>query len=128
MLTPFRLGLGGRIGNGRQFWSWIAIDDLVRTLEHIIHSPELSGPVNAVAPQPVTNGQFTKELSRALRRPALFPMPASIARLMLGEMADALLLSSTRVSSALLEKSGFIFKFPELQSALRYLLDDKAFR
>ena len=125
MLTPFRLCLGGRVGSGRQFWSWIAINDLVRTVEHIIHSPELSGPVNAVAPQPVTNLQFTKALSRTLRRPALFPLPAAIARLMLGEMADALLLASTRVSSSLLENSGFIFEFPEIQSALRYLLDEK---
>ncbi len=125
MLTPFRLCLGGRIGSGRQFWSWIAISDLVRTLEHIIHSPALSGPVNAVAPQPVTNLQFTKALSKTLRRPALLPLPAAIVRLMLGEMADALLLSSTRVSSALLENSGFIFKFSDIQSTLQHLLDKK---
>jgi len=124
MLTPFRLGGGGRVGSGRQFWSWIAIDDLVGTVEHVLGREELSGPVNAVAPHPVTNLEFTKTLGKVLRRPTLFPLPAPVARLMLGEMADALLLSSARVSSRRLEKSGYVFQFAELEPALRYLLQE----
>lgn len=124
MLTPFRLGGGGRVGSGRQFWSWIAIDDLVGTVEHVLGCEELSGPVNAVAPHPVTNLEFTKTLGKVLRRPTLFPLPAPVARLMLGEMADALLLSSAHVSSRRLAESGYVFQFAELEPALRHLLQE----
>ena len=119
MLTPFRLGLGGRVGSGQQYMSWIALPDLVGVLRHAIGAESLSGPVNAVAPHPVTNAEFTKTLGKVLGRPTLFPMPAVVARTMFGEMADALLLSSTRVSSKKLEQSGYTFRYADLDSALR---------
>jgi uncharacterized protein (TIGR01777 family) len=125
ILPPFRLGAGGRLGSGRQYWSWIAIDDLVGVLEHALDCESLSGPVNAVAPHPVTNLEFTKILGKVLRRPTLFPFPAPLARLLLGEMADALLLASTRVSSRRLEESGFAFQFSQLEPALRALLENE---
>ena len=119
MLTPFRLGLGGRVGSGQQYMSWIALPDLVGVLRHAIGAESLSGPVNAVAPHPLTNAEFTKTLGKVLGRPTLFPMPAVVARTMFGEMADALLLSSTRVSSKKLEQSGYTFMYADLDSALR---------
>ena len=119
MLTPFRLGLGGRVGNGRQYWSWIALPDLVGVIRHALASTTLEGPVNTVAPAAVTNAEFTRVLGRVLRRPTLFPLPAFMARAMLGEMADALLLSSTRVSAEKLQQSGYRFEYSELESALR---------
>ena len=118
MLTPFRLGLGGRVGNGRQYWSWIALPDLVGVIRHALACEALEGPVNTVAPAPVTNAEFTRILGRVLGRPTLFPLPAFMARAMLGEMADALLLSSTRVSAEKLQQSGYRFEYPELESAL----------
>lgn len=123
MLTPFRLGFGGRVGDGRQFWSWISLDDAVGAIHHALTSEPLSGPVNAVAPQPVTNLEFTKTLGRVLSRPTLFPMPAAAARLALGEMADELLLSSARVQPARLQQSGYPFRHPTLEVALRDLLE-----
>ena len=99
--------------------SWIALPDLVGVLRHAIGAESLSGPVNAVAPHPVTNAEFTKTLGKVLGRPTLFPMPAVVARTMFGEMADALLLSSTRVSSKKLEQSGYTFRYADLDSALR---------
>ena len=119
MLTPFRLGLGGRVGNGRQYWSWIALPDLVGVIRHALTCDALEGPVNTVAPAPVTNAEFTRILGRVLGRPTLFPLPAFMARAMLGEMADALLLSSTRVSAEKLQQSEYRFEYPELESALR---------
>ena len=119
MLTPFRLGLGGRVGCGKQYMSWIALPDLVGAIRHAIHSDSLSGPLNSVAPAPVTNAEFTRTLGKVLGRPTLFPMPAFVARTMFGEMGDALLLSSTRVSSEKLQQSGYRFEFPDLESALR---------
>ncbi len=119
MLTPFRLGLGGRVGCGKQYMSWIALPDLVGVIRHAIHSESLSGPLNSVAPAPVTNAEFTRTLGKVLGRPTLFPMPAFVARTMFGEMGDALLLSSTRVSSEKLQQSGYRFEFPDLESALR---------
>ena len=119
MLTPFRLGLGGRVGSGQQYMSWIALPDLVGVIQHAISNESLSGPVNSVAPAPVTNTEFTKTLGKILGRPTLFPMPAIVARTMFGEMADALLLSSTRVSAEKLVASGYSFEFPDLTSALR---------
>ena len=119
MLTPFRLGFGGRVGTGQQYMSWIALPDLVGVIRHAISHDSISGPINSVAPAPVTNAEFTKTLGKILGRPTLFPMPAIVARTLFGEMGDALLLSSTRVSSEKLVASGYDFKFPELTSALR---------
>jgi uncharacterized protein (TIGR01777 family) len=122
MLPPFQLGIGGRVGSGRQYLSWIALDDLVRVFSHSILTDAFRGPVNAVAPNPVTNREFTKTLGRALGRPTIFPLPAFAARLVLGQMADELLLASARVVPARLLASGFEFKYPELLGALRHEL------
>jgi hypothetical protein len=122
MLLPFKLGLGGRIGSGRQWWSWIHIADLVGAVLHILKTESLRGPVNLVAPAAVTNAEFTRLLAQTLHRPAFFPMPAFAARLALGEMADAALLASQRVEPAKLAVSGYTFRFPELQGALEDLL------
>jgi uncharacterized protein (TIGR01777 family) len=122
MLTPFRLGVGGVIGDGEQFMSWTAIDDITGALMFLLASPSLAGPVNLTAPYPVTNREFTRTLGRVLKRPTIFPMPAFAARLAFGEMADALLLSSTRVAPQALEGAGFKFRYPELEPALVHLL------
>ena len=122
MLLPFRLGLGGRIGSGRQFMSWVALDDVVGALIHCLNAEALRGPVNVVAPNPVTNFEFTKTLGRVLSRPTIFPMPAPVARAVFGEMADALLLSSQRVQPARLLGSGYAFSFSKLWLALRHVL------
>lgn len=122
MLTPFKLGAGGKIGSGRQYMSWIALDDVVGAIRHAITTESLSGPVNAVAPQAATNLEFTKALGRALSRPTLFPMPVFAARLALGKMADDLLLASTRVEPKALQTSGYAFDQPELDGALRAIL------
>lgn len=118
MLLPFKMGLGGRIGNGRQYWSWIGLHDLVRCLAFCAENDQLHGPVNAVSPQPVTNAAFTKGVGEALHRPTLIPMPAFAARLVLGEMADSLLLASTRVVPERLTAAGFQFDHPELVDCL----------
>jgi uncharacterized protein len=122
MLTPFKLGLGGRIGSGQQWWSWIHVDDIVGAAHHAVHSEALSGPVNLVAPSPVRNADFTRILASVLGRPALFPMPAFGARLAFGEMADELLLSSQRVQPSKLQAGGYSFRFGELRAALEDLL------
>lgn len=122
MLLPFKLGLGGRVGSGRQYMSWIAIDDLVGVILHCLENEPLRGPVNAVAPHPVTNRQFTAALGRVLHRPTILPMPALAARVALGEMADELLLASTRVRPARLEESGYDYRHAELEDALRNCL------
>ncbi len=122
MLTPFKLGVGGKIGDGRQYMSWIAIDDEVAALEFLLAHPSINGPVNLASPQPATNAEFTKTLGRVLSRPTIFPMPAFLARLAFGEMADALLLSSTRVVPRALADAGFSFAYPALEPALRHLL------
>jgi uncharacterized protein (TIGR01777 family) len=122
MLTPFKLGLGGIIGSGRQFMSCIALDDCVAVIQHVLVNQSLAGPVNVVGPTPVTNHEFTKTLGRVLGRPTIFPMPAFAARLALGEMADELLLSSNRVEPKKLLTSGFQFQHPALEAALRHVL------
>ena len=122
MLTPFRLGLGGVVGHGQQYISWIALDDVLGAIHHALITETLHGPVNLVAPHPVTNQGFTKTLGKVLRRPTRFPLPAFVARLVFGEMADALLLASTRVAPARLQASGYTFRYPELEEALRHLL------
>jgi len=122
MLLPFKMGLGGRIGSGQQYWSWISLDDLCAAIVHSIQAPGLHGPVNIVSPTPVTNAEFTKALGRALGRPTIFPMPAFVARAALGEMADPLLLASARVEPAKLVSSRFVFRYPELEPTLKSLL------
>jgi len=119
MLTPFRLGLGGTIGDGAQWMSWIALDDVIGAIGHALTTDSLRGPVNAVAPAPVTNAEFTRILGRVLGRPTLLPLPAFVARLALGEMADELLLASQRVVPARLQASGYTFRYPALEEALR---------
>ena len=124
MLTPFKLGAGGKVGSGAQYMSWIAIDDLVGAIVYLFTRDEpVVGPVNVVAPNPATNLGFTKTLGRVLGRPTIFPMPAFAARLAFGEMADALLLSSTRVAPNALQSAGYQFQYPELEPALRHLLN-----
>ena len=122
MLPPFRMGIGGRIGSGKQWMSWIALDDVVGGIKFALTNETLSGPVNFVAPNPVTNSEFTKTLGKALSRPTLFPIPAFGIRLVFGEMGDALLLSSTRVEPASLTKAGYQFQYPGLKDALRHSL------
>jgi len=122
MLIPFRMGLGGTIGSGKQFFSWVAIDDVIGAIYHAIISENLNGPVNVVAPNPVRNNQFTKTLGQVLYRPTLLPVPAFALRLLAGEMADEMLLASTRVEPQKLLTSGYKFSYPELEGALRHLL------
>jgi uncharacterized protein (TIGR01777 family) len=122
MLTPFRLGLGGVVGTGKQYMSWIALDDVLGVIQHALSTETLQGPVNVVAPQPVTNQEFTTTLGKVLRRPTKLPLPAFAARLMFGEMADALLLASTRVLPARLVASEYTFRHPALAEALQHLL------
>jgi uncharacterized protein len=124
MLLPFKLGFGGGIGSGRQWWSWIHIADIVGAVTHILRCDSLRGPVNFVAPNPATNAKFTKTLAQVLHRPAFLPMPAFAARLALGEMADAALLASQRVEPAKLTTSGYAFQFPELGGALENLVGE----
>lgn len=122
MMLPFKLGVGGRIGSGRQYMSWITIDDLVQAIVHCLGDSNIRGPVNVVSPSPVTNAEFTKTLGRVLTRPTIFPLPAFAARLAMGEMADALLLSSARVEPAKLLSSRFKFRHQNLEDALRAVI------
>jgi len=152
MLLPFQLGLGGKIGSGEQYMSWIALDDVVGGIVHALrgkpdplpadlvlargnpsyersrhnHAEPLAGPANFVAPEPVTNAEFTKTLGKVLGRPTIFPMPAFAARLAMGQMADELLLGSQRVSPVRLLQSGYSFRYPDLAGALRHVLDRAA--
>ena len=123
MLTPFRMGIGGRVGDGKQWMSWIALADVVAGLKFLLHDETARGPVNFVAPNPVTNAEFTRTLGRVLSRPTFFPIPAFGARLAFGEMADALLLGSQRVKPEILEAKKFAFQWPTLEPALRHLLE-----
>ncbi len=122
MLLPFRLGLGGKIGSGRQYISWATIDDAVGAIHHALITPSLSGPINVVTPNPVTNQQFVRTLGGVLHRPAFCTVPAFALRLILGEMADETLLSSTRAEPARLRATGYSFSHPTLEGALRHLL------
>jgi hypothetical protein len=117
LLTPFKLGLGGRVGSGRQWWSWVALDDLVAAYLHALGS-DLAGPVNLVSPNPVTNAQFVKALGRALSRPTVFPLPAAAVVTLFGEMGRAALLEGQRALPARLLDAGFSFAHPDLDSAL----------
>lgn len=122
MLPPFKLGFGGKIGSGKQYVSWIAIDDLVRAIGLVLAEKGLAGAVNAVAPNPVTNLEFTRTLGRVLHRPTIFPLPAFAARLAFGELGQELLLASQRVEPARLLASGYSFRFPGLEGALGHVL------
>jgi uncharacterized protein (TIGR01777 family) len=122
MLPPFRMGVGGRIGNGRQWMSWVHIADVVGAIEHALDNTSLNGPVNVVAPNPAMNAEFTRTLARVLHRPAILPMPAFAARLAFGEMGDALLLASQKVEPAKLTETGYPFHFAQLESALENIL------
>lgn len=122
MLPPFKWGLGGPMGSGKQWMSWVAIQDVVGAIQFAISHEELHGPVNVVAPNSMCNADFAKALGHALHRPACIPVPAVVLRLAMGEMADALLLSSQRVVPSVLKKSGFNFQFPEIEAALKACL------
>jgi uncharacterized protein (TIGR01777 family) len=122
MLLPFQMGAGGNLGSGKQYMSFVALDDVVGAIYHALTTESLSGPVNAVAPNPVRNSEFTKALGKVLHRPTIAPVPAFGARLLFGEMADALLLSSTRVAPTRLLESGYKFQCPDIDSALRHVL------
>jgi uncharacterized protein len=122
IIRPFKFGVGGRIGSGKQWMSWIALEDVVETLRFALVKNELRGPINAVAQNPVTNAEFTKVLASALHRPALFPAPAFALRLAMGEMADALLLASQRVLPDKLTKAGYRFAAPDLGETLKTLV------
>jgi uncharacterized protein (TIGR01777 family) len=123
MLVPFRLGVGGRIGSGKQYWSWITLDDVCSAIIHCIQATGLHGAVNIVSPSPSRNSEFTRVLGRVLHRPTIFPLPAFAARVVLGEMADDLLLASARVEPAKLVASRFVFRHRDLEPALRSLLE-----
>ena len=119
MLPPFKLGVGGRLGSGQQWMSWIAIEDVVGIIRHAVAHEQVSGPVNVVAPNPVRNEEFTRLLAGMLHRPAIFPAPAFVLRLAMGEMADAVLLSSDRVKPEKMLAAGYKFRFEILEPALR---------
>jgi uncharacterized protein len=122
MLPPFRMGVGGRLGSGRQWMSWIHIEDLVAAILQILRNDSLQGPVNLVAPQPVTNAEFTRTLGTVLSRPTVFPMPAFVVQGLFGQMGREVLLASQRVEPTRLIASGFRFQYPTLQPALESLL------
>jgi uncharacterized protein (TIGR01777 family) len=122
MLPPFKMGAGGRIGSGKQYISWISLEDLSGITEFALAHKDITGPVNAVAPNAVTNDQFTAALGSVLKRPTIFPVPGFAAHLLLGEMADELLLASTLVKPEKLLSSGYKFRYEDISSALRKIL------
>jgi uncharacterized protein len=126
MLPAFRFGLGGPVGRGDQYWSWIAMDDLLRVIVRAVTDAGLSGPVNAVAPEPVTSRDFARALGRAVRRPAMLRVPALAVKLLFGQMGREALLGGARVVPDRLLGSGFVFDYPQLAPALRHLLTDRS--
>jgi uncharacterized protein len=122
-LPIFKLGGGGKIGSGRQYWSWVSLGDVVGAVVHAINTDALSGPMNVAAPDPPTNAEYTKVLGQVLGRPTFFAVPAPAARVALGGMADNLLLASARVEPAKLQETGYVYRYPELEGALRHLLE-----
>ncbi len=126
LIPPFRLGLGGRVGSGLQWWSWISLVDLVDIILFLLLRSDTQGPINAVSPQPVRNVEFTRELARILRRPAILPLPEFMVRLLFGQMGEELLLASTRALPQRLEELGFSFRLPTLADALEYHLFEEA--
>lgn len=125
MLTPFKAGVGGKIGSGRQYWSWISLDDVVGAFLKALNDEAISGPINATSPNPVTNAEFTRVLGEVLHRPTVLPLPGFAARLALGQMADDLLLASARVLPRVLEARGYPFAYPELRACLEHELHGK---
>ncbi len=121
-LPIFKLGLGGKVGSGRQYWSWVTLDDVVGAFVHALTNESVSGPVNVGSPNPLTNAEYTKVLGHVLNRPTIFPVPAPAARIVLGEVADELLLASQRMQPARLEETGYAFRHPDLEDALRHVL------
>ncbi len=126
MLPPFKMGLGGKIGNGKQYWPWITLDDVVGVIRFGIENESLSGPVNVCAPQETTNKDFTKALGRVLKKPTFFPLPSVVVTLTLGEMGQEALLTSTRAHPVKLMKAGYRFQHPEIEEALRSALPGRA--
>ena len=122
MLTPFKMGMGGKIGSGAQYMSWVAMDDVTGAIYHALVTDSLKGPVNVTAPNPATNKEFTNTLGKVLNRPTVMPMPAFAAKLAFGEMAKDLLLASTKVAPKRLSDSGYEFQYPELENALKHVL------
>lgn len=122
MVTPFKMGVGGKIGDGRQWMSWIDVQDMVGAIHHILKTDLLRGPVNMVAPRPVTNTEFTKTLASVVSRPAIFPVPKFAIKLAFGEMGETVLLGSQRVEPAELVSSGYPFRFSDLRSSLQNVL------
>jgi uncharacterized protein (TIGR01777 family) len=122
LLVPFKMGVGGKVGDGKQYMSWIAIADLISAIAFALETDSINGPLNLVAPNPVTNEAFTKSLGEVLSRPTILPAPAFAMRMLFGEMADALLLSSARVMPEKLISCGYEFKYPKLKSALKSVL------
>jgi uncharacterized protein (TIGR01777 family) len=123
MLTPFKMGVGGKIGDGQQWMSWIDVQDMVGAIHHILKSDLLQGPVNMVAPKPVTNAEFTQTLASVLARPAIFPVPAFVVKLAFGEMGETVLLGSQRVEPTQLVMSGYPFRFSTLRASLENILE-----
>lgn len=124
MLTPFKLGLGGKIGSGKQYFSWVYIDDVVETIIHLVNNKKLSGKFNVTSPKSVTNAVFTKSLGEALNRPTIFPMPSFIVKILFGEMGEVLLLNGQRVYPKKLLDSGLEFKFDDIDNALKEITND----
>lgn len=124
MLPAFKMGAGGKIGSGKQYISWIVIDDLLRIVSFLIDNDACSGPFNVVSPNPVTNEEFTETLGRVVSRPTMIPMPAMMAKLMFGEMADEVLLTSIRAMPYRLQHAGFGFQHPRLEEALQSIIKE----
>lgn len=124
MMTPFKLGVGGKIGSGEQYMSWVALEDAVGAILFALETESMRGPINVVAPQPVTNNEFTRTLGRALSRPTIFAVPKFAARLAFGEVADALLLSSARVEPLRLKEAGYKFQYPALEATMHHIITD----
>ncbi len=122
MLPPFRMGVGGKIGSGRQYFSWVSMDDVVSAVQFILRTPALAGPLNMVSPNAATNLEFTKALGKVLSRPTIFPLPSFVVRLLFGQMGEEVLLGGQRVEPAKLKAAGFAFQYPELAPALRHAL------
>ncbi len=123
MLTPFNVGMGGKVGSGKQYMSWVAIDDVTGAIYHALTTDTLKGPVNVTSPNPVTNKEFTNTLGRVLKKPTVMPMPAFAAKLAFGKMANDLLLASTKVAPKKLVETGYNFQNPELENTLRHILN-----
>ena len=122
MLTPFKFGVGGKVGDGRQWMSWIDVQDMVGAIHHVLKNDLLQGPVNVVAPKPVTNAEFTRTLASVLTRPAIFPVPSFVVKAAFGEMGESVLLGSQRVEPSHLVSSGYPFRFRDLRASLKNTL------